>query len=140
MRSPSACDAGGTVADSQTIPSTQQRGEAALSLTPCLLKEKAVLSLCCHQASQGHCQGCALQDTCSCPVVLGMPLEKAFCQKCCQIFHQLCMWNSAHRSSVCFGVFQKPLFVPAPLGMSRNRLSLHAKKHKCGLWCFWTGW
>lgn len=52
MHSPSACDGGGTGADPQTIPSTGQRGEAELSLTPCLLKEKAVLSLCRHKPDE----------------------------------------------------------------------------------------
>lgn len=46
MHSPSTCDEGGTMADSETVPSTGQRKAAELSLTPCLLKVKAVLSPC----------------------------------------------------------------------------------------------
>lgn len=74
-----------------------ERGSRA-GFNPRSLKEKAALSLHWHQASEVRDRAVLCRMLAHAQLFWDFPVQKLFCQRCCQIYHQLCMWNSAHAS------------------------------------------
>lgn len=136
----------------ETIPQTGHTGEARLSLTPCLLEKKAVLSLCQHRASRA-----ALWTvlTLAEPSCFRHALKEGFRQKW-QLYLQLCMWSSTCITNVqrCFSkatfgpsnpwdVQKQPLTSPPHQGRVLQALPIPLLLH-CRLpgflfgCCFWA--
>lgn len=99
----------------ETIPQTGHTGEARLSLTPCLLEEKAVLSLCQHRASRAVLWTVLTLAEPSC---FRHALKEGFRRNGSYTSSSAC--EAAHVSPMCSGVFPKPLSAPATLGMCRS--------------------